>query len=295
MSTYYSFQKGKFGGVVGTIYPFPRTLSGDTPLDADWKTYVPAGFLRCNGAILKADDYKALAEIIGVGDDCIYRKDGITLDNRNSNGTGGQIQLPDFGSKYLSSSSSNTSLVLDATAVEPDTQQIVERVGIGVELVLNRGEDVTFNYTGNFSVPTTPIPISGNYLMNVPFQSSTSSISQSQMLTHGHYSNAARLMRSVVKEREFSDGTRDDSSGELKTDITEAGQIGTTSAGSVSSTQHEHGLSRTNPTSNVSAQLNSFELDGSAVTTTVNLGSSNTSAFNDVTQKFILVEYLIKF
>ncbi len=36
-------------------------------------------------------------------------------------------------------------------------------------------------------------------------------------------------------------------------------------------------------------------IDGSASTTTVNLGSTDKTAFNDVTQKFVLVEYLIKF
>lgn len=299
MSTFYSFEKGKFGGVVGTIYPFPRTLTGNKPTESDWKQYVPAGFLRCDGSILKADEYPALANVIGIGDECIYRKDGVVLENRGENGRGGEIQIPDLGSKSINAASSNTGLVLDAFAVNPNTSTFQERVGIGVDLELNQGTEVTVNYSGNFTVPTTPIPISGNYTMEVPSVTNLQSFTQEQILSHGHYTNIARILRGSPINKTFATGTAggvtDLSPEGTVADVIPIDEISTEASGSLQSTEHIHGISRTNPTTNISAQLNSFEIDASAVTTTVNLGSTDKTAFNDVTQKFVLVEYLIKF
>jgi hypothetical protein len=241
---------------------------------------------------LNADEYIALAEVIGVGDDCIYKKDNIILENRDENGTGGQIQLPDFGSKYLSASTSNTALVSDATAIQQTTGATVERVGVGVDITSNQGEEITVNYSGNFVIPTTDIPISGNFVMNVPFQSAVSQITADQILTHGHYSTVARLATQNVNTREWDNGG---ASGTVSPTVAPYEEFPVGTSGSVISTQHEHGVQRTNPTTNIAAQLNSVEIDASAITTTVNVGVSDTTAFNDITQKFILVEYLIKF
>jgi len=300
MSTFYSFEKGKFGGVVGTIYPFPRTLTGNKPTESDWKQYVPAGFLRCDGSILKADEYPALANVIGIGDECIYRKDGVVLENRGENGRGGEIQIPDLGSKSINAASSNTGLVLDASALNPNTSTFQERVGIGCDLELNQGTEITVSYSGNFSVPTTPIPISGNYTMEVEGSSSVQGFTQEQILSHGHYTNIARALRGQGINKNFATGVAsgtylDQSPEGTVVDVTPIDETSIEAAGTLESTQHLHGISRTNPTTNISAQLNSFEIDGSAITTTVNLGSTDKTAFNDVTQKFVLVEYLIKF
>lgn len=292
MTAYYSFHKGKFGGVVGTIYPFTRTLDGDRPIDIDWRTYAPAGYLRCDGSILDADEYVALAEIIGVGDECIYRKEGTILENRNENGSGGEIQLPDFGSKYLSASTSNTGLVFDATAIQESTGRVVERVGVGVDLVSNQGEEITVNYSGNFAIPTTDIPISGNFVLDAPFQSAAAQIRQEQILTHGHYANVARIESPNVNSREWDNGG---AGGRVSPVVRPYNQFPVGISGSVQSTQHEHGISRTNPNTNITASLQSTEIDASNITTTVNVDVSDTTAFNDVTQRFILVEYLIKF
>jgi hypothetical protein len=302
MATYYSFQKGKYGGAVGTIYPFPRTLSGDSPTDTDWVRYVPAGYLRCDGSILKADEYRSLANVIGVGSDCIYKKSNIQLDEPLENGFGGQIQLPDFGSKYVTAFSSNTGIILDNTAPNPNTPgTFQEKVGVGVDLTLNQGEQITFNYSGNFSVPQTDIPISGNYILSMGGQSATGTIAEEQILTHGHYSNAARLKLATAPNKKvatFAPGPN--LAGDLYTgaggwDTIEFEDIPVQSSGSISSTQHEHGIKRTNPTHTASAYIESFQIDASPVTTTVQLASEDTTAFNDISQKFILVEYLIKF
>jgi hypothetical protein len=298
MSTYYSYQKGKYGGVAGTIYPFPRTLEGNSPTDSDWKEYVPAGFLRCDGSILKADEYISLANVIGVGDDCIYKKPGVTLENKDENGNGGEIQLPDLGSKFLTSFSSNTGLVLDAEAENPNSTATRERVGIGVELELNQGTEITFNYSGNFNIPTTEVPVSGNYSLEMNSVSATGTIGVEQILAHGHYSNIARLKSQNFPYVEIAIGSG--VPGDLvpdgfALDVVEINELSVESSGTFESTQHIHGVKRINPTNNTAVQMNSFEIDAGPVSTNVTLAAEDTTAFNDVTQKFILVEYLIKF
>jgi hypothetical protein len=295
MATYYSFERGKYGGSAGTIYPFPKTLFGDKPTDSDWTRYVPAGYLRCDGSVLKANDYRALANIIGVGSDCIYKKDNIQLDEPLQDGTGGQIQLPDLGSKYITSFSSNTGIILNNTASNPRTPTTIqERVGVGVELILNQGEQITFNYTGNFSVPQTDIPISGNYILSMSGQSALGTITEEQILTHGHYSNAVRLKESSPPNQRIAlnGGAKYEGGG---FDVIEFDDIPIESSGDIVSTQHQHGITRTNPTHDASAYIEAFQIDASPVTTTVTLASEDTTAFNDIAPKFILVEYLIKF
>lgn len=61
--------------------------------------------------------------IIGIGSSCIYRKSGTTLQEQASNGTGGQIQLPDLGSKYITAATTpgnylNTTTLNTATNTE---------------------------------------------------------------------------------------------------------------------------------------------------------------------------------
>jgi len=89
MTVYYSKQRAKFGGVTGTIIPYPIALS-----DSVKENFLPAGFLKCDGSILKASVYPALARTIGVGANCRFAKDP------NDIGAD-EIQLPDLGSNIL--------------------------------------------------------------------------------------------------------------------------------------------------------------------------------------------------
>ena len=57
MAANYSFERGKYGVFPGTIIAFSRTLDGDDPNGTDWKNYIPAGYLRCNGDILSGVEY----------------------------------------------------------------------------------------------------------------------------------------------------------------------------------------------------------------------------------------------
>ena len=302
MPKYYSFQKGKFGGASGTIFPFSKTLSGNKPNEIDWRTYVPAGFLRCDGSVLDADDYRSLADVIGVGDNCIYKQSGTILNNPNpETNYGGQIQLPDLGSKCITAGSSSSGTILDDSVVDPTTGVSTDKTGIGVELSLNQGTAITVNYSGNFSVPTTDVPVSGNYVMDFAGISANANISAEQMLPHGHYSDAARLAidensipsREVcIRGKKLPNEDLNTTNGGEGVNILDDRTI--SSSGSLAQTEHLHSVARTNPTHNTSASIPTFEVDGSAITTTVNISSDDITVFDEIPQRFIIVEYLIK-
>ena len=69
MTVYYSKQKAKFGGVTGTIIPYPIAVNDNVN-----RNFLPAGFLKCDGSILKASVYPALANTIGIGSNCRFAK-----------------------------------------------------------------------------------------------------------------------------------------------------------------------------------------------------------------------------
>ena len=66
MAAYYTREKSKFGGLVGTIQLYTSTLSADNDPDS-FKSDLPAGYLRCDGSILPASQYPLLASVLGVG------------------------------------------------------------------------------------------------------------------------------------------------------------------------------------------------------------------------------------
>lgn len=301
MAKYYSFEKGKYGSATGTIVPFPKTLSGKDPQGLDWTTNVPAGYLRCDGSILPADRFRRLAEVIGIGEDCIYKKNGVELENADDNGNGGQIQLPDLGSKYITAFSSNAGLFLDDTSQNPNSSNQTEKVGIGVTLNLNQGSSVEVTYTGTLGIPETSIPVSGNYALAMDFTTASAGYTEDQVLAHGHYVNAARLKEDAPREQNFGTGTNNREPFDLPpdgrfTNVVELEEVNVGTTGSQADTEHFHSIARTNPTKSITVNIPEIDdIPVESITTTVTLASENTTAFNDINQSFILVEYLIKY
>ena len=112
MTAYYTSEKAKYGGTSGTIIPFSQTLPAtNTPNFGDWKTLVPAGYLRCDGSIVLARLYPGLSQVIGVGSNCRFAKDPDTLSEDF-------FQLPDMGSKYIRASRSSGEYFDDVVYVE---------------------------------------------------------------------------------------------------------------------------------------------------------------------------------
>lgn len=312
MATTYAFQKGKYGGYVGCIFPFFRTISTDSPLDQEFFDYIPAGYLKCKGQILSADQYPNLATILGVGQSSIYRKEGTTLSERNqTTQAGGQIQLPDLGSKYITASGTPGGYI-NNTTVNPATNATIYRAGVEVSLSsIAQNNLVSFTYTGSFAQPETNIPISGSISVRARSSTNTSAVYENQMLAHGHMTSiptgqsigsASMYVRDVPTRRLFCNGANPDPPGGGETLPSGLAWVSNSlsEVGTEAGTEHSHSglypaVTRGNGTQYGTASMQRTLIPADGLITTVRLNTDTTFKLDYITPKFILCEYLIKF
>lgn len=290
MAKNYSFEKGKYGITTGTIIPFGRYLDGTDPEGTDWINYVPAGFLRCNGFIYKARDFRALADVIGIGSNCRFKKEDDTLEELNESYTLGQFQLPDLGSKYISAASANGTYN-NLLVLNPNSEEFVSRVGLEVEISLNAGNQLETTYSGSFNIPTTtvPFPETQNFGTTLTSQIPSATFNSDNLLPHGHYSNAA-VVRSGPFNVQLAVG-----GGATKTGYDADQELSFTSiGGSATGTSHNHTLSKSTVSRSTTSNITSFNISADQLVTTTNINANNTFKMDDLQHKFILVEYLIK-
>lgn len=290
----YSFEKGKYGGVTGTIFPYMRQLpEGVDIASGEWKDYVPAGYLKCDGSVLAADQYPQLAKVVGIGSDCIYKKDNITLSNQ-LNGKGGTFQIPDLGSKFITGGSASGSY-LNAFIEDEETGKLSPRVGVEVAIESAVGNTVTFNYRGGFSFPETALQFSGNFAPTISSRTANANIFDVQMLPHGHHSQTAYPFQGPRQERvSTSNGNLSGGAFRCCADLVLVTAT-TSAAGSEAQTSHGHSLERQPITNNLSGNMKATTIPTGELTTTVKLNvKENTSEFPDIVPAYILVEYLIK-
>lgn len=307
MATTYSYQKGKYGGPCGSIFPYFIPMQNLSPLEQEYSDNIPAGYLRCRGQILNADQYPNLALVIGIGDSCIYRKTGTTLQNQ-VNGVGGQIQLPDLGSKYITASSTPGNY-LNTTTTNTLTNSEIERAGVEVEIVsnANTSNQISFNYTGNFVLPQKDLPVNGQVRITAPSSTTRNTVGETEIMGHGHgstLSTGREIQRfgecfngSTAQRRPFP-FTCNASLQASETVIT--GREWTTfqldTYGSDAGTTHSHsGLFPRITSSTSTATIKRTEIPSSGLTTNVTFNKFNRFAIDRVSGKFILCEFLIKF
>lgn len=308
MATTYAYQKGKFGGPSGTIFPFFRDFIGTNPQDEEYVAYVPAGFLRCRGQILSANQFPELASIVGVGEGCIYRKEGTTLQNA-VNGVGGTFQLPDLGSKFISAGSTPGQY----NNLRLSSNENVYKAGIEVTLA-SAGNDITFTYAGNFTIPAHSANVFGNWTLQAQTTTSSVSVSDGQMLTHAHYANVAQLHYGSTPSCGFKwkyqpcwgggwswlnlcacNSSSEVNKQEFIGDLIAMG-IELSELGSDTGTTHNHsGASPTITSQSKSANMATTTISASSIVTTVRLNTASTIKIDAVSPKFILCEYLIKY
>ena len=309
MSKNYSFEKGKYGLTTGTIIPFGVTLDGNDPAGPDWVNLIPAGFLRCDGQILRARDYLGLSQILGIGEESKFRKENQELEEASDDLRTGQFQLPDLGSKYMNASSANGRYD-NITVVDPITSRVYQRVGVEVELSLNQGESVEVFYGGQFAVPNIPIPFSesSNFISSLASTTDEGTISDTQMLAHGHYANSLMTWRSrgisSADDAQFGVTGPDVAVGGGKvTDQNnavgggyEVDPVDTTTApsGSDTGTIHTHSISKSPISKSISSNISTFQVAPENIITTVNFSKKNIYKLDDIQHRFILVEFLIK-
>lgn len=297
----YSFEKGKHGSATGCIFPFFTDLNGLLPLDQDYKDYCPAGFLKCRGQILQADQFPALADSLGVGNQCIYRKEGVILQERDDDGTGGTFQLPDLGSKYITASS-NPGGYINNKAEDADNNSI-DRAGVAVSLD-GAGDTVEFGYTGDFSAPSVTLGFTGQWrVIQPPTRTPATTLAIGNFVAHGHlgdYTIGARVNQNgnALKKCSWTGGLGCFKRGDFAQGDGNPGVehrfISFEDAGEDSEHAHQLGvpvLAVTGPTGSIPG----VTLSSSGITTTVNVRTRDLFKMDDIAPKFIIVEYLIKF
>lgn len=298
MTAYYSFEKGKFGGVVGTIHAFGTTLTGNLPSSTAWKTKVPAGFLRCDGSVVSADLYPALAEVLGVGSGSFYRKEGTTLAEPNeTTGLGAQFQLPDLGSKFIRASGSGGSY--DNVYVTTNSGNLERKVGVSVDLSSNLGTGdtvtATITYTGEFSAPTKALNMSGNYALTMDASTSQTTVAADTILPHAHFSNTASIEDPTNKTGSSNVDGGAGYTAESPYDVEAVESFVPSTGLTLNDTLHDHLIERTNIARTLSPNVPTYNITTDNISTAVTLRVDDTFVMNDLLPRFILVEYLIKF
>ena len=154
MAVFYSKEKGKLGTLTGSIINWSSQLTSADPEDPTLLQTLPAGYLRCDGAVYQAEVFPELAVILGVGANCRYKKPDTTLlDN--------QFQVPDLGAKSTKTSfSSNLGDYLD-TYLDNDAGVEITKSGVGMDVNSNIGTQFEIQYQGNFFLPSQTIEITG--------------------------------------------------------------------------------------------------------------------------------------
>jgi len=300
MTVYYTNEKARYGGITGSIIPYtvkmPAVNDGKT---GDWKDYLPAGYLRCDGSILKAQVYPVLAQVLGTGNDSKFRKDGTDLGFD-------EFQLPDLGSKYISGgNASGTYLNTTITNSNAGSQTGSYRVGAEINVTSLVGDTETITYTGNFTV----VPKNLEFIGNPSFgtvqsdgKTLTAFLSEQEFQAHGHdaevgiFSYLGRWLDSFAvntttgTSQGGNDGMNEGSNNLI-----------TVSAPTDSSAVvgHGHFINFPNTTTvkdnnNLSFSFAETQIDTLGLESTVTVTTEKLYKLDEATPPYILVEYLIK-
>ena len=166
-STNYARQKAHYGGIVGTIQQnaIEGVLLDKDPTNPIFKEYLPAGFLACDGRVYNVKDYYCLAQTLGIGDECRFKKEGVTLRNPDTEtGDLGSFQVPDLGSKVMVGGRDTGAYAGLTKTNKPN----INRVGVEVEASTNVGNTIICNYNGHMQIDAEQdIEFNGNIKYNM--------------------------------------------------------------------------------------------------------------------------------
>lgn len=295
----YAREKSRFGGYCGAIimHSTPGVGVNNDPTSAVFKNNLPAGYLKCDGGIKSAKEFYALSKILGVGDDCRFKKEGALLRNADpTTGDLGQFQLPDLGSKIIIPNRSTGVYVNDTVQNETGTTtNVVNRVGPQIEVLSNVGNRIEVNYIGNLQVTAqTGINFSGNARYNMTNRLSDTTLSIENFQGHAHNANQSYLNFSAT-HRVGSTGGKD--GGNLSGNSGAGNTFDETVTNTSSPSVHSHSITRPsaynpNPFTYSYSQFNA-PMDN--VISYVDIDIQNQDKLDQVVTPFILVEYLIKF
>lgn len=293
VSTNYTRQKSHYGGVPGMIqiHTVPGLGFNNDPTTAVFRDNLPAGYLKCDGTVKNAKDYYLLAQILGVGDECRFKKPTTTLRNPDPDVNDlGSFQLPDLGSKVILGSRGTG----EYAGLYIDRAPNVPKVGVEVFPQTNVGERINVNYIGNMTIsPSGTINFNGSPKYNMDRKTSAYTLGIDEFQAHSHTADIRVLNYTAAH----------DISGQGKGNNPNAANA--SSGNSLEETQpnvttgeasHDHTITRpTAYSSNFSYTYPTTELSLDNMTSYVDVEAENLEVLNQVVTPFIMVHYIIKF
>lgn len=291
----YTRERSRYGGIVGTIvaHSTPGLGTANDPNSANFKESLPAGYLRCDGSILNVKDFIALAEVLGAGSQCRFKKETVTLTEPNpETGELGQFQLPDLGSKVIIGGRGTgvyNNLTVDRGIVETNP---LTRVGPQVSIISNSGTRITSSYQGNAQIsPVTGITMLGNPRYTIPRSTTEESLGIDNFQGHAH--NSSQKYLNYTGNHKVG-GTGGKDYGEFGANSGAGHELRFTNE-SGSESVHSHNISR--PFSyahNFTYSYAQKQVDMSGVSAFVDVDVSDAEKLDELVTPFILVEYIIK-
>lgn len=300
MATFYTNERARYGGVSGTIIPFPIKLPDvNVPDQGDWKEYLPAGFLRCDGSVLAASEYPVLAEVLGTGQNSKFRRPDQEITNN-------QFVLPDIGSKYIQGGNASGTYLNDKVTNVEEGTTAPYRVGAEVAVVSLIGDSTTITYSGEFEVIS---PGNIEFIGNPQFGTTTDDgrtlnafLSEQAFQAHGHDSDVGIFnYLGQWTDSVFTGATTGSSQGGNDGQNEGSNEPITIQQPTDSSAVVDHAHLIDFPSSTQIADNNELrysfvntDVDAFGLETTVNLTTSNINKLDEATPPYILVEYIIK-
>ena len=285
----YSRERSRYGGYIGAIQIHTSLGLGSDPQSIQFNNILPAGFLRCNGQVLNAKDYFALSQILGVGDECRFKKENRNLRNPDQTQNDlGQFQLPDLGSKVIVPSLGTGDYINDL--VESTGEN---RVGPEIEVLSNQGNVIETNYIGNFrGQAQTNIRLNSNPSYSMPSKLTEVALNIDNFQSHAHNSAQTYLNYSAAAQTGGSGKTQ----GNLPGNSGAGMVLETSSVNASTEPVHTHTVGKPIQYSqNFAYSFDNFDIPADGITSRIDVDLSDNRKLDQVVSPFILVEYIIKY
>ena len=299
----YTRQKAFYGGIVGTIQQnaLEGVLLDKDPLNPIFKDNLPAGFLACDGRVYNAKDYYCLAQTLGIGDECRFKKDNVTLRNPDlETGDLGSFQVPDLGSKVMVGGRGTGTYDNLTKEDKPN----INRVGVEVDASTNVGSRINCNYNGYMQIDADlDIPFNGNIKYNMIRKSSKHQMQLDQFQGHAHETTDNHHVLNYTGNAKI-DGDGKASGGEgttgnpfVNVNAFAGNEIQYSNESTSTSTDgHDHALTRPESyASNFSYKYDTKNVNLDGLQSYIDVDVTSLDVLNQVVTPFIMVHYIIKF
>ena len=195
MAAFLNQERAKIGTTTGTIIAFPKELDVNDPAVGVGLNLLPAGYIRCDGSVYNENTYPALAQILGLGDACVFKQPDTILN-------ADQFQVPDLRSKFIRGSSASDQGVINDNTVISATGLTIEKSGVGVQVSSNVGSTAVVDLFGQFRIPALSEDLRGNVAFTRPRTPDEEVVPATAFQPHAHYTTTYRCR---IKRRSGTD------------------------------------------------------------------------------------------